>query len=364
MAQLLERGELPKQQADHVKVMLEAGRGLKTLLDDVIALSRDDDEPAGGRGLRSAAGRARRRAPAAAARLGKAAAPDADRRADLPRVAADPRRVRQVLLKLADNALKFTERGWVEIRLDEATRRHGQRLVRFTVTDTGHGVAPEVAHMLFKPFSPGDFSYARHEQGAGLGLAVAKRIVEQAGGNIGFDSEAGRGRAILVHPAGVRRGSKPRPRNEPDGEHPAAPPGLSLLLSCARPTIARHASPICWSRSATAWSVAANLAEAVARAGRENFDAIISGAGDADMLAAAPGVKAPLIAVMLRGDARTQPRPTACCAGRWQPAQLYRAHRTCPPAAGRSNACGRRHHRRDRRGRLRDPGKIRWASRR
>ena len=48
MAQLLERADLPKQQADHVKVMLEAGRGLQTLLDDVIALTRDDDDAAGG----------------------------------------------------------------------------------------------------------------------------------------------------------------------------------------------------------------------------------------------------------------------------------------------------------------------------
>ncbi len=73
MAQLLERAELPKQQADHVKVMLEAGRGLQTLLDDVIALTRDDDEPAGRRGLRSRAGRARRGAAARSRAPGKSA---------------------------------------------------------------------------------------------------------------------------------------------------------------------------------------------------------------------------------------------------------------------------------------------------
>ena len=81
--------------------------------------------------------------------------------------------------------------------------------MRFSVTDTGLGVAPEVAQHLFKPFSPGDSSYARKQQGAGLGLAVAKRIIEQAGGSIGFEQQAGRRRAILVHPAGVGHAARP-----------------------------------------------------------------------------------------------------------------------------------------------------------
>jgi len=101
----------------------------------------------------------------------------------LPRVAADPRKVRQVLLKLVDNGLKFTERGLVDIRLDLSEDGHS---VRFCVSDTGQGVAPEAAGALFQPFSLGDASYARRQQGAGLGLAVAKRVIEQAGGVIGF----------------------------------------------------------------------------------------------------------------------------------------------------------------------------------
>ena len=71
--------------------------------------------------------------------------------------------------------------------------RRASRWCGFPSPTPGTGVAPEVAHLLFKPFSPGDSSYARKEQGAGLGLAVAKRIVEQAGGEIGFESTPGEG---------------------------------------------------------------------------------------------------------------------------------------------------------------------------
>src|SRR6185437_1031045 len=98
---------------------------------------------------------------------------------------------RQALLKMTDNALKFTEHGLVDIRLDLDRNEFRQPMVRFAVSDTGAGVAPEVAPHLFKPFTPGDSSYARKEQGAGLGLAVAKRIVEQAGGDVGFESTRG-----------------------------------------------------------------------------------------------------------------------------------------------------------------------------
>src|SRR6202034_3922469 len=131
MAQLLERAELPKQQADHVKVMLEAGRGLLTLLDDVIALTRDDDaqlEDEDCDPLQTARAVARLLQPRAwekRLRLTLTAAPD------LPRVAADPRRVRQVLLKITDNALKFTDHGLVEIHLDSEKDEAGQDFVRF-----------------------------------------------------------------------------------------------------------------------------------------------------------------------------------------------------------------------------------------
>jgi signal transduction histidine kinase/HPt (histidine-containing phosphotransfer) domain-containing protein len=317
MAQLLERAELPKQQKDHVKVMLQAGRGLQTLIDDVIALTRDDihelnDEDCDP--LQAARAVARLLQPRAWEKrllLTLSAAPG------LPRVAADPRRVRQVLLKLADNALKFTERGLVDIRLDLG--EDGQS-VRFCVSDTGHGVAPETANLLFSPFAPGDSSYTRKQQGAGLGLAVAKRVIEQAGGSIGFTSKPEGAQFFFTLPvSGVASA------DELDEAESRLTPstGLSLLLylpvAAVADAIIRLLEPF-GNRVIRADS----LAEAEERVSQEYFDAIIAGAGDADMLAAAPGAKTPLIAILLRGS--RAPTSTNCML-RWPigPDQLYRA---------------------------------------
>jgi signal transduction histidine kinase/HPt (histidine-containing phosphotransfer) domain-containing protein len=298
MAQLLERAELPKQQGDHVKVMLEAGRGLQTLIDDVIALTRDDadqleDEDCDPvQAARAVARLLQPRAWEKRLHLTLSAA------GGLPRVAADPRKVRQVLLKLTDNALKFTERGLVDIRLDFDEAANA---VRFTVSDTGHGVAPEVAHLLFNPFSPGDSSYSRKEQGAGLGLAVAKRVIDQAGGTIGFDSNPGEGaQFFFTLPVSGLAPSAATARGDVEGRQ-QPPTSLSLLLFLRNPEVAdalAHLVEPFGNRVLRA----ASMAQAVERAGKEHFDAIVAGAGDADMLAAAPGVKAPLIAVLLRGD--------------------------------------------------------------
>jgi signal transduction histidine kinase/HPt (histidine-containing phosphotransfer) domain-containing protein len=300
MAQLLERAELPKQQADHVKVMLEAGRGLLTLLDDVIALTRDDDEQLEDEDcdpLHTARAVARLLQPRAwekRLRLTLTAAPD------LPRVAADPRRVRQALLKIADNALKFTDRGLVDIRLDSERDEKGQNFVKFTITDTGLGVAPEAAKLLFKPFSPGDSSYARRQQGAGLGLAVAKRIIDQAGGRIGFEGGQGDGAQFWfsLPASGQTENSNTAGRRETPQ---VAPHGISLLIYAPAPgvtgQIVNMLEPF-----GNRVVIGTSSADAARHASQERFDAIIATAADADLLAAAPGVKAPIIAVLLRGD--------------------------------------------------------------
>ena len=298
MAQLLERAELPKQQSDHVKVMLQAGRGLQTLIDDVIALTRDDDgqlEDEDCDPLQAAHAVARLLQPRAWEKrlhltLSAASA--------LPRVAADPRKVRQALLKLTDNAFKFTDRGLVDIRLDVSEDGQG---VRFCVSDTGQGVAPNVAHHLFSPFSPGDVSYTRKEQGAGLGLAVAKRVIEQAGGTIGFESKPGEGaQFFFTLPVSGVAPSAAAARSDVESLQ-TAPGNLSRLFFLRTASVGEalvHLVEPFGNNVARATSIA----NAVERASKEHFDAIITGAGDADMLAAAPGVKAPLITVLLRGD--------------------------------------------------------------
>ena len=156
MSQLLERAGLERPHRDYVKVMLEAGRGLRTLLDDGITLAREDSEEHqsedcdAGLAARAVAQLLQPRAWEKQLRLNISAP------ADLPRAAADPRRVRQVLLKLAENALKFTERGAVEILVEVVDNN-----LRFAVRDPGHGIPQEVAPHLFEAFTPGDSSYAR-----------------------------------------------------------------------------------------------------------------------------------------------------------------------------------------------------------
>ncbi|MEO8671401.1 MAG: ATP-binding protein [Tahibacter sp.] len=108
-------------------------------------------------------------------------------------VRGDPVRLRQVLTNLVSNAIKFTERGAISIRVSKRgeTRTHNE--VLFQVQDSGLGIAPEAAEKLFLPFSQADASTTRIHGGTGLGLVICKRIVDLMGGKIGVKSELGKG---------------------------------------------------------------------------------------------------------------------------------------------------------------------------
>ncbi|MBV8579495.1 MAG: response regulator [Candidatus Eremiobacteraeota bacterium] len=114
---------------------------------------------------------------------------------DVPRrVLGDADRLRQILLNLLGNAVKFTAQGSVTVRA-VVDRVEGEEtvVVRFSVTDTGPGIAPDVAERLFEPFRQADQSTRRRFGGTGLGLSISRRLVELMGGRIGFDSAIGRG---------------------------------------------------------------------------------------------------------------------------------------------------------------------------
>jgi signal transduction histidine kinase len=105
-------------------------------------------------------------------------------------IRTDARRLRQVLLNLVGNAVKFTERG--SVRVVVATDVAGERL-RVDVIDTGLGIAPERQSALFQPFVQGDGSLTREHGGTGLGLSISKRLAQMLGGDIEFESAPGRG---------------------------------------------------------------------------------------------------------------------------------------------------------------------------
>jgi PAS domain S-box-containing protein len=113
---------------------------------------------------------------------------------EVPRcVRGDPGRIRQVLLNLIGNAVKFTERGEVVVAAHCEEASDEWVMLRFEITDTGIGLTPEQQAELFKPFTQADVSTTRRFGGTGLGLAICKQIVELMGGQVGVRSELGQG---------------------------------------------------------------------------------------------------------------------------------------------------------------------------
>ena len=112
---------------------------------------------------------------------------------DLPPVYADPMRVRQVLLNLFSNAAKFTEEGSITVEAALQSRENGAPEVLIKVIDTGPGISKEDQKKLFQPFSQVDASPTRKTGGSGLGLSICRQLVQMHGGEIGVESEEGKG---------------------------------------------------------------------------------------------------------------------------------------------------------------------------
>jgi PAS domain S-box-containing protein len=105
----------------------------------------------------------------------------------------DSHRIRQVLLNMVGNAVKFTDRGEIVLTVMQPEQKDSRVTLRFLVTDTGIGIAPEVQQRLFTPFTQADGTTTRKYGGSGLGLAVSKQLVEAMGGEIGVISVPGEG---------------------------------------------------------------------------------------------------------------------------------------------------------------------------
>jgi PAS domain S-box-containing protein len=117
--------------------------------------------------------------------------------ADVPRaLVGDPLRLRQVLINLLDNAVRFTERGRVDARVEVAERGDADVTLHFVVEDSGIGVPHDKREIIFASFTQADESITRRFGGTGLGLPIASRLVALMGGRIWLESEPGRGSAF------------------------------------------------------------------------------------------------------------------------------------------------------------------------
>lgn len=139
--------------------------------------------------------------------------------ADVPDwVLGDPTRLRQILLNLASNAIKFTERGCVGVRLQRESAPDGAGRLRFEISDTGPGIKLERRHLLFQNFSQLESSTTRRHGGTGLGLAISKRLVEAMGGTIGVADNADGGSTFWFTAA--LPATEPAPALPTEAEHP------------------------------------------------------------------------------------------------------------------------------------------------
>jgi len=196
MNELLLETPLSEEQADYARAVGESCHALIRLVDDVLDLSKMESGKFAIENvafdLRAALDQVMQ--PLASTAQAKGVEMVSEIAANLPgTVRGDPGRFRQVLGNLLGNALKFTDKGRISLRAELAGEMEGAYTLRFVIEDTGIGVTPEQIPSLFESFVQVDNSSTRNYGGAGLGLAIAKQLVEIMRGEIGAESQPGQG---------------------------------------------------------------------------------------------------------------------------------------------------------------------------
>jgi signal transduction histidine kinase len=324
MIDLLDRTALDPLQRDYVGVLRESADALLAVVNDILDFSKIE---AGHLVIDEVAFDVPRLI-AGTVRLleARAAAKGLTLRFDWPsaaprHIAGDPARLRQVLLNLIGNAIKFTERGRIDVGL-AAWRIDGDRLrLRVAVADTGPGIAEAVRGRLFEVFSQGDTSINRRFGGTGLGLAICRRLIAAMGGEIGVDSTPGQGSTFWfeIAPKLGPAALAPRP-SEP--ESPAATRTARVLVADDVATNRRLIEAILGHLGHESVFVE-NGRQAVEAAQREPFDVILmdmqmpemDGIEATRVIRALPGVVAATPIIALTADVVIEQRAEFEAAG-------------------------------------------------
>jgi signal transduction histidine kinase len=201
-------GELTKEQEEHIQFMVDRAEDLSRLVDDMLDLSKIEadrleirPEPLR---LEKSLQEVVNQLKPLANNKGLDLVLDIDE--DLPLALADGHRVRQIVLNLVSNALKFTEKGGVTLRCKVLERYD---MLRVSVHDTGIGISPAALDYIFEAFRQADGSTTRRFGGTGLGLTIARKLIELQGGEVAVESIVGQGSTFsftlpIASPAAVR----------------------------------------------------------------------------------------------------------------------------------------------------------------
>ncbi len=196
MADVLSASSLTAEQQKCVEVFQRNGVGLLNLINDILDLSKVESDKieleAVSLDLRDVIGRAMEviegRARAKGLSLGQTIAPGVPLY-----LIGDPNRLRQVIINLLGNSIKFTEQGRLDVRVEPDPEDSGPGRLRFGVSDTGIGIPEDKLGLIFENFTQADSSTTRKYGGTGLGLGISKRLVELMGGRIWVESRVGTG---------------------------------------------------------------------------------------------------------------------------------------------------------------------------
>jgi len=193
---LLDEKGLSSTVYDHLKIILSSGEGLLRVIEDIMEFSQAE-------GGKSSPQIREVSLPELAWECIRIVEPEANAKSlplsvlldeNLPpSVEGDPDRIRRVLINLLRNAVKFTARGKIILRLDAVSKSEGINTIRFAISDTGPGIPSEFHEKIFLPFTQVDSTLSRKHEGVGLGLAISEALLLKMGGKLTLESQPGKG---------------------------------------------------------------------------------------------------------------------------------------------------------------------------